>query len=130
MQFDLINTELAALFADKAELELAVLIGSRSVSAARQESDWDIAIQWVNDFSLLELLDKTETLRREIAQLLAVTEACIDLIDIPTARLAMRSVIAEEGVLLKGDGELAWHHFLQRTWRELEDYYWEATYAA
>jgi hypothetical protein len=34
----------------------------------------------------------------------------------------MRAVVAEEGIVLKGADTLAWHYFLQRTWRELEDY--------
>ena len=42
----------------------------------------------------------------------------------------MRAVIAEEGVVLKGEDNLAWNHFLQRTWRELETYYWNQNYAA
>jgi hypothetical protein len=52
------------------------------------------------------------------------------LIDLPTARLAMRAVVAEEGTPLKGGDSLAWHRFLQRTWRELEEHYWEQIYAA
>jgi len=32
--------------------------------------------------------------------------------------------------ILKNNESLAWHRFLQRTWRELEELYWEQTYAA
>jgi len=32
--------------------------------------------------------------------------------------LAMRAVVAEEGIVLKWAGTLAWHRFLQRTWQE------------
>ena len=74
-------------------------------------------------------LAQTETLRRTIAKLLEVTEDKIDLIDLTKARLTMQAVAAEEGVVLKGEGTLAWHYFLQRTWRELEEYYWHQCYA-
>lgn len=111
-------------------LEFAVLIGSRVVDRSHSGSDWDIVIQWQRGISLLEQLGRTETLRRQVAALLDVAEAAIDLIDLPAARLAMRAVVAEEGVPLKGEDSLPWQHFLRRTWRDLEEQYWEQTYAA
>jgi hypothetical protein len=42
----------------------------------------------------------------------------------------MRAVVAEEGIVLKGADTLAWHYFLQLTWREIEDYYWSQCYGA
>lgn len=71
----------------------------------------------------------TERLRHRLADRLGCSDDAIDLIYIPDARLAMRSVIAEEGIPLKGADTLAWKHFLQRTWRELEEAYWEKIYA-
>jgi predicted nucleotidyltransferase len=115
---------------DIAELELAILIGSRATGAAHPDSDWDIAIQWRRGMDFIQQLAITEQLRRTVAEKLAVSEQRIDLIDLPTARLAMRAVVAEEGIPLKGGESLAWHRFLQRTWRELEEQYWEQTYAA
>jgi predicted nucleotidyltransferase len=111
-------------------LELAVLIGSRASRTACTDSDWDIAIRWVLGIGFMEKLARTEVLRRKLEIFLDTGERTVDLIDIPTARLAMRSVVAEEGVLLKGTDSLGWHHFLQRTWREMEEHYWEQTYAA
>ena len=75
-------------------------------------------------------LAATELLRNTLAKRLGMSEVYVDLIDLPTARLAMRGVVAEEGIPIKGGDSLAWHHFLQRTWRELEEQYWEQTYAA
>jgi hypothetical protein len=46
------------------------------------------------------------------------------------ARLAMRALIAEEGLILKVDDTLAWFHYLSQTWAELEDYYWRKQHAA
>lgn len=112
------------------ELELAILIGSRATGNAMLQSDWDIAIQWVRELSFFEQLAATEKLRKELSDIQAVPKQSFDLIDLPTARLAMRAVVAEEGVPLKGGDNIAWHHFLQRTWRELEEHYWEQTYAA
>jgi len=121
---------LSDMLAAQPELELAVLIGSQANGTAGPDSDWDIALQWSRDLGFMEQLAATEQLRTSLAVLLGVGEHVIDLIDIPTARLTMRAVIAEEGLPLKGAESLAWHRFLQRTWRELEEQYWEQTYAA
>ena len=111
-------------------LELAILIGSRATNTARPDSDWDIAIQWNRGLDFVQQLAVTEQLRRTLADTLKVSVPFIDLIDLPTARLTMRAVVAEEGLPLKGGDSLPWHRFLQRTWRELEEHYWEQTYAA
>ncbi len=42
----------------------------------------------------------------------------------------MRAVVAEKGIVLKGDATLAWHYFLQCTWRKLEEFYLDQCYAA
>ncbi len=114
------------------QLELAILIGSQVNGKTHSESDWDIAIRWHRQpkINVMTALAQTETLRQTLAQLLNVTDDKIDLIDLTTARLTMRVVVAEEGVVLKGEETLAWHYFLQRTWRELEEYYWNQCYAA
>ena len=111
-------------------LELAVLVGSQASGCAHSESDWDIAIQWKPDMSLLDNLSNTETLRRKLAAALKVTEDKVDLIELPRAGLAMRALVAEEGISLKGEDTLAWNHFLGRVWCELEDYEWDKEYAA
>lgn len=112
------------------ELELAVLVGSQANGRVHPESDWDIAIQWKCEITLLDNLAHTETLRRKLAAALEVREDKVDLIDLPRAGLAMRALVAEEGIPLKGEDSLAWNHFLARTWRELEDYEWEKQHAA
>ena len=112
------------------DLELAVLVGSRAEGRARPESDWDIAIQWKRELSMLENLANTETLRRLLATTLGLAEDRVDLINLPGAGLAMRALVAEDGVPLKGEDSLAWNHFLGRTWRELEAYEWEKQHAA
>ena len=114
----------------QAELELAVLIGSRAEGRAHPESDWDIAIQWNREMSMLDNLANTETLRRKLAVALEVGEELVDLIDLPRAGLAMRALVAEDGITLKGEDTLAWNHFLGRVWRELESYEWEKQHAA
>lgn len=112
------------------ELELAVLVGSQANGRATSESDWDIAIQWKHETTMLENLSKTETLRRELAVALKLTENKVDLIDLPRAGFAMRALVAEEGLSLKGEDSLAWNHFLARVWRELEYYEWDKEHAA
>ena len=81
----------------------------------------------MNDLTVLE---QTEVLRLKIAQTINSHADKIDLIDINTARLAMRAVIAEEGIILKSEDSLEWNHFLTQTWAELEDYYWRKQHAA
>ena len=112
------------------ELEFAVLVGSRAVGKAHAASDWDIALQWSPQIDWLQVLAQTEIVRRALARAIGVQESAIDLIELRRANLAMRAVAAEEGLLLTGDDSLAWAHFLRRTWRELEDFYWEKTHAA
>ena len=122
--------DLKPVFSVIPELEFAVLIGSRSNGTAHSDSDWDFAIQWEKEMSFMEQLSATEKMRKHIATYLKIDPSDIDLIDLPTARLAMRAVVAEEGDVLCGHESLAWFHFLQRTWRELEMQYWEEIYAA
>lgn len=111
-------------------LELAILVGSRAENTARSNSDWDIAIQWKRELSTLENLGNTETLRRHLAKTLATEENLIDLINLPNTGLAMRVLVAERGLPLKGEDSLAWNHFLSRAWRELEAYEWEKQHAS
>jgi len=111
------------------DLELAVLVGSQAEGRAHPESDWDIALQWKRELTILENLANTETLRRLLATALGVGEDRVDLIDLPGAGLAMRALVAENGIPLKGEDSLVWNHFLGRTWRELEAYEWEKQHA-
>lgn len=111
-------------------LAFAVLVGSRANNSARPDSDWDIALQWHNVTPWMQMLGDQETLRRQIAEALGVPPEHIDLIDLPRASLAMRANAAEDGRVLKGEDTLEWAHFLTRTWRELEDFYWEQSHAS
>ena len=112
---------LRTLLAAEPDLEFAVLVGSRAAGMHTTASDWDIALQWRRDLDWMEQLGRTETLRRRLAEALAVPETVVDLIDAPRANLAMRAAIAEEGVVLAGEDGLPWQRFLRRTWRELEE---------
>jgi len=114
---------------DYPQIRFAALIGSRVQGTATPDSDWDIAIRWEYGQDWMKTLSTTETLRRRIAGVLGVAESKVDLIDLSRANLAMRASVAEEGKLLKGQDTLAWFHFLQRTWRELEDFYWDLHHA-
>lgn len=124
--FDRLVTTLAS----EPELEFAVLVGSRAANTARPNSDWDIALQWKPELEWLAALGKTETLRRRLAETLGSDLADIDLIELRRASLTMRANVAEQGLPLTGEDSLAWAHFLTRTWRELEDFYWEQPRAA
>jgi predicted nucleotidyltransferase len=115
---------------DEPELDFAVLVGSRALDTARPDSDWDIALQWSPHLDWSTGLGRTETLRRTLAKQLNVAPDAIDLIELRRANLAMRASVAEEGMPLAGEDSLAWARFLQRTWRELEDFYWDVHHAA
>ena len=121
--------QLASILQDEPQLEFAVLVGSRATGTAQPHSDWDIALQWAYRTDWLATLGSTETLRHKLAAALVLSPADIDLIDLRRANLAMRASVAEEGLPLSGEDSLAWAHFLQRTWRELEDFYWDKQHA-
>ena len=112
------------------QLEFSVLVGSQATGKAHAASDWDIALQWSPTLDWLTVLGHTETLRSQLAEVLKISPETIDLIELRRANLAMRASAAEEGLPLTGQHTLAWAHFLQRTWRELEDFYWEKQHAA
>ncbi|OQW71734.1 MAG: hypothetical protein BVN35_15470 [Proteobacteria bacterium ST_bin11] len=112
------------------DLELAVLVGSRATDTARDQSDWDIAIRWQKQLDALARLEQSERLKQKITACSGIHPDRIDLIDMTAARLAMRALIAEEGLILKVDDTLAWFHYLSQTWAELEDYYWRKQHAA
>lgn len=126
----MIHTLLTDIVTAIPDLELAILVGSQATGNARPDSDWDIAIQWDRGLTFIQQLAATEQLRKKISLELGISDLSVDLIDLPSARLAMRAVVAEEGVVIKGVDSIAWYRFLQRTWRELEEHYWEETYAA
>ncbi len=121
--------KLRAVCFSEERLEIAVLVGSRATGRNRKDSDWDIAIQWHKQIPPLQQFGLTEKLRHNIASQLNIDSATIDLIDMPSARLAMRAAIAEEGIPIKAE-TLAWHHFLTRTWAELEWLEWDRRHAA
>jgi hypothetical protein len=121
---------LATLLRAQPHLEFAVLVGSRATCKAHDGSDWDIALQWSAQLDWLTVLANTETMRHKLALALQIPEASVDLIELRRANLAMRASVAEEGLPLSGAESLAWARFLRRTWRDLEDFYWEKQHAA
>lgn len=112
------------------DLELSILIGSQAKKNAKPESDWDIALRWNKNMDGLNALHQTELLKQKISDATHIHKDKLDIIDMTTARLTMRAVIAEEGIVLKGENTLGWSHFLTQTWAELEDYYWRQSHAA
>jgi len=112
------------------DLELAVLVGSRAQGTATHQSDWDIAVRWGKQINGLARLEHLEIMKQQIADRMEIHKDQVDLIDLAAARLAMRAVIVEEGIVLKGEDTLAWSHYLTQTWGELEDYYWRKNNAA
>ena len=121
---------LAQALAETPGVAFAALIGSRANHRARESSDCDIAVFWKPAGNVFGRLGQHEALRHRLAQCLELQDEKIDLIDLASARLAMKAVVAEEGTIVNLKDELAWAHFQTTTWRELEDYYWDRTHAA
>ena len=125
-----LHKQLASILQNEPQLDFAVLVGSQATGTAQPHSDWDIALQWAYGADWLATLGSTETLRHKLAAATGLSPAKIDLIDLRRANLAMRASVAEEGLPLSGEDSLAWARFLQRTWRDLEDFYWDKQHAA
>jgi predicted nucleotidyltransferase len=121
---------LAGICQSNKNLELAFLVGSQASGKATTESDWDIALQWKHEMDFMHQLAQTEVLRNQLARSLDIADDNIDLINLPTAGLAMREQVANQGIILKGENTHALSYFLTRTWRELEEFYWDKIYAA
>ncbi len=122
------HKKLKHFFSQDADLELAFLIGSRANNSFHANSDWDFALRWHKHLSAFEKLAETERVRYALGKLLDCADHKVDIVDIASAGLAMRATVANEGIILKGDGVLALNHFLNRTWRELETFYWADIY--
>jgi predicted nucleotidyltransferase len=129
-QIDTIQSTVHAVLGSTSGLAFAVLVGSRAEGSARQDSDWDIAIQWSTRTLPMDKLGATEELRQSLCRALQVADSQIDLIDLSDARLTMRALVAEEGVPLWIGDDLAWVRFLQNTWAQLEDNQWRQQHAA
>jgi len=121
---------LVKVLGEQPKLQFAVLVGSRATGVVHAQSDWDIALQWSPQLDWLEVLSKTEALRNTLAEAMHIAPSAIDLIELRRANLAMRASVTEEGIPLVGQNSVAWMHFLQHTWRELENFYWEKHHAA
>ena len=129
-QIDTIQSTVQAVLGSTSDLAFAVLVGSRAEGTARQDSDWDIAIQWSMRMLPMDKLGTTEELRQSLCRALQVADSKIDLIDLSDARLTMRALVAEEGAPLWIGDDLAWVRFLQNTWAQLEDNQWRKQHAA
>ena len=112
------------------DLEFAVLVGSQANGTATAQSDWDLALRWRKDIAAMDQLMLSEKLKQTIQQDIGVHPDQIDIIDVSQAKLAMRALVAQEGVVLKGQDTLPWMNFLTLTWAELEDFHWRKTHAA
>ena len=111
-------------------LEFAVLVGSQANGTATAQSDWDLALRWRKDIAAMDQLVLSEKLKQTIQQDIGVHPDQVDIIDMSQAKLAMRALVAQEGVVLKGQDTLPWMNFLTLTWAEMEDFHWRKTHAA
>ncbi|MDW5416979.1 nucleotidyltransferase domain-containing protein [Iodobacter sp. CM08] len=112
------------------KVSFAVLVGSQVDGRASASSDWDIALAFEYGLDPIKRYEQLGDLQVQLAAAMQLHPEQIDLIDIAQAGLTMREQIANTGLLLKGDNTLAWSHFLNRTWRELEMFHWEKQDAA
>lgn len=129
-QVGTVQSTAQAVLAQRGDLAFAVLVGSRASGTAHEGSDWDIGIQWSKSMPATDKLRATELLRQDLRHALQVSEDQIDLIDLVDARLAMRALVAEEGIPLHIADDLGWVRFLQNTWALLEDNQWRSQHAA
>lgn len=120
---------LQIILQEQRALEIAVLVGSRANGTAKDHSDWDIALRWTKQTEPVDQLLLTEKLRQEICAKTGLHPDKIDFIDLSSAKLAMRALVANEGRILKGENSLPWMHFLTYTWGQMEDFAWSQSHA-
>ncbi len=109
-----INDKLQAatrLLSDHPQILLAALFGSRARGDAKATSDRDIAVKWRPDTDWFLQLGEHERLRSELAGILGVTMADLDLVDLKGTSLALRAAVADERVPLADQDGLTWIHF-------------------
>ena len=129
-QIHAIQSTVQTVLGTSVGLSFAALVGSRAQGREHPGSDWDIAIRWNPVLGGTDKLVATEELRQQLRHALNVSEDRVDLIDLADARLAMRTLVAEEGVPLYFHDDLTWIRFLQNTWAQIEDNQWRSQHAA
>jgi predicted nucleotidyltransferase len=110
-------------FAQQSDITFALLFGSRANGITHPQSDWDFAV-WFKNSSVDERFIQKEQLRQQLAQLLKTNSHQIDVIDLQSASLSLKSSVVADGIVLKGDDLLELILFYKRVWSLEEDFYW------
>ena len=118
---------LTPFFEQQLHISFALLFGSRANGTTHSQSDWDFAI-WFQNSSINERLFQKEQLRQQLAQLLKMNSDEIDVIDLRSASLSLKSSVVADGVVLKGEDSLELMLFYKRVWSLEEDFYWRLHY--
>ena len=106
------------------DIELSLLFGSQARGDNGEQSDWDIAILFKDNSDGWHNLGAQEEIRHLLSKALAINDEDIDLVDLYRGGLGINATVVDEGIPLTGNNSLALATYYQRTWANLEDYYW------
>jgi predicted nucleotidyltransferase len=121
MPLNQFKSMLITFFTQQSKINFALLFGSQINGTNHTQSDWDFAI-WFNNTLIEQHLIQKEQLRQQLSQLLQTSK--IDIVDLQTASLSLKSSIVENHIILKGEYSLELLLFYKRVWALEADFYW------
>lgn len=124
MSPSLIKEILISIVKSLPQIEFSILFGSVARGDQHKSSDIDIAVKFDETVDMEGGMIQREKIKKLISEKAKIPQENIDIVDIQRVKLSLNSTIAEEGIVLTGDGSLSLSNFYLRTWANEEDFYW------
>ena len=110
-------------FSKRDDVLFAFLFGSKVVSL-EEGRDWDFAICWKQPSrKSWDGFGVIEKMRHDLVTFIGVSTDQVDVVDISTARLPIKTSIVEQGIPVAGMNEFAIFEFYQGVWSMQEEFH-------